>query len=874
MSRNRWLAGFALLLLVALSWSLYALRGGPATEPVGEPRTAPGEQSAAPEPMPGPDPERIEVTSSAGGTVVLMRGRVVDAYGEPVANALVGAADRANPSRTRRDGTFVLTAAVGEPLHVLVIAPGHAPLVVAPTARRDAGDQDLGDLQLALGGGIRGRVVDASGNGIAAATVALQLVSAPSLPEGFDATPLLQDMQSDAAGGFRSGRLVAGTWRLAVTAAGHQAAQSGEVAVREGEVTTVDPLVLAIGHDLVGVVLGPADAPLSGAAVQLRVRQPRYRAVVNTDAEGRFGLTGVPPGNAQLTVTCAGFQRLERNDLDVATAGELQLRLAPGLSITGVVVAAADGSPVERFAVSCRRVGDAAPPQNGSMALQLQRQIEELRAAAAPEALVGSLQERLAAVQALGRTRAVVVPEDPGEIASHPGGELRIDGLESGTYAVGVLSPLHCYEEIAPVVVVAEAPPTSLRFELRAGPSVRGVVTGRADGRPRPGLLVQLLRELDADVADAARVPEQPRYPWFFGAPGPKGIVVITTRSDGAGAFAFANLTPGRYFVALRGDTIADLESAPFDLRHGEHDLQLRVGDRASLHGRIANVPPTLRAGCSVLVLGGHGTLRTVAAAADGSYRIEGLQPGGYLVRAFPSDATQYRRRLLGEVFPLHAGAVDRAKVPACDVTLADGERRVLDLVLDVPATGRIEGTAAVDGAAAAGALAVLRPLPGEAPGSGGLSLRGACDAAGRFTIEDVPAGNYTLVALGATRQELHSEAVAVTPATTTFLDLTLRSGGLRGRVVTNDDTPPGELRGYLWVLPGATGEPDDLYLHRRENRTHRVPIRDGTFEERHLTPGPAVVIVDLRGRARQVSRLQVPQGGVLAIDLPAGARR
>ena len=96
------------------------------------------------------------------------------------------------------------------------------------------------------------------------------------------------------------------------------------------------------------------------------------------------------------------------------------------------------------------------------------------------------------------------------------------------------------------------------------------------------------------------------------------------------------------------------------------------------------------------------------------------------------------------------------------------------------------------------------------------------------------------------------------------------RRGGLRGRVLAPDAASAEEIAGSLWVLPGAAEAPDDLYQYQQVHRTQRIRVRNGTFEDEGLTPGPAVLLLEIRGRARVATKAVIPARGVLPLDLTA----
>jgi len=69
----------------------------------------------------------------------------------------------------------------------------------------------------------------------------------------------------------------------------------------------VGVLAYAESRPVQGVVRDPSGAPLAGASVALRDAQRANRASGRTDAQGRFSLENIPPGQYLLVVSAAGF---------------------------------------------------------------------------------------------------------------------------------------------------------------------------------------------------------------------------------------------------------------------------------------------------------------------------------------------------------------------------------------------------------------------------------------------------------------------------------------------------------------------------------------------------------------------------------------
>ncbi|MBK8975008.1 MAG: carboxypeptidase regulatory-like domain-containing protein [Planctomycetes bacterium] len=842
------------------------------------------DESAQPRAASEPRREIADLDAGADDRPLRVRGRIVDAWDEPLAGALVGDAGSERPVRSAADGTFELLAPRDRrTLPLLVLAADCAPGLSAHELAPSAGVAELGDIRLLRGGDLLGTVTEPDGRGIAGATLRVSSQQGGPAPGALTLDDLVPAATTDAAGAFAVRHLPPGTWRITASAPGRQSARSSSLTVRDGAATTVDPLVLAVGHPLALRVVDTAGAPIAGADVQARSvgGGTGFRGTATSAGDGRCSLDGVPPGRVRIDVQCGGHLRTTLDGIDVPRDGELSITLERGLRINGTVVDATSGAAIERFATVVRRVGDLDPSSNGTMEQQLERQLASLReqVASAPDAderarrmrMLDELRQRLERVREQTAARPLALPPDLGAALPHEAGRFSIDGLDEGLVVVGVSAPGHRYAESAVVELRRGTAPTELSFALEVGHPLAGRVVARADGAGVGGATVELKHVLD--VAPEAALPGRSLYPWVFERPGPRGVTVCTVRSGDDGHFEFPELAPGRYFVAVRHPHRADAETEPFELRGAAPELRIAVGLRASLSGRVFGAPAGSKGAIEVLALGGHGVQRTTRCGTDGSFRFDDLQPGGYLVRAWPADAPQFSRRLFAELFPLHAGAVDPERIPPLDVALGEGEHRTFDVAMDLPTTSGVHGTVMLLGQPAKGCRAVLRPVPGEAPGSGGLSLYASCDASGRFEITDVPVGNYVLSLYGPSQQELQRDGVTIAAGTPTFVQAELRAGGLQGRVLAPDVASPDELLGYVWVLPGASAEPDDLYAWRRDNRTHRIRVRQGAFREDHLTPGPALLVVDLRGRQRTSLTVTVPTGDALTLDLQAGAR-
>jgi hypothetical protein len=338
---------------------------------------------------------------------------------------------------------------------------------------------------------------------------------------------------------------------------------------------------------------------------------------------------------------------------------------------------------------------------------------------------------------------------------------------------------------------------------------------------------------------------------------------VAAARSGADGGFELRHVAPGRYFVRARHPHHAAASSPVLDVAADREGMRLELAEAARLHGRVRGMPAERRAEVFVMALGGVSTLRKVGVDEDGRYALEAIEPGIYAVHAFlgaTPDAFDEQIR----------AALARDAAQRSDVVLGAGEDRSFDLQLDALQGAALNGSVAINGAAAGGCQVEVRSLDGV------RRWLGTSDERGRFAIGDLTPGEHRLIvtAAGSDRQEIHRAAVAVAAGAPTRADIDVRCGALRGRVRADDGARAEELLGRLLVLPGATAGPAAVRVYAREHVVHQLGVQRGAFRADLVLAGSALLVLELRGRAPAVTSVDIPPGGVFEIDLRAGARR
>jgi len=158
--------------------------------------------------------------------------------------------------------------------------------------------------------------------------------------------------------------------------------------------------------------------------------------------------------------------------------------------------------------------------------------------------------------------------------------------------------------------------------EDRAGSA--GVVAGAAEGG-RVGSWRKLRERVRGNVG-MQRGRTAPAGGYEFGA----------AKVGPGGAFRLDGLEPGSWYFTFEEPGRASTLIGPVELKKGEaaHPLTITPTPGATIEGRVENVPTAMLGHVWVIAFDDRIIRREVLARPDGSFRLEGLPPGRYGLKA------------------------------------------------------------------------------------------------------------------------------------------------------------------------------------------------------------------------------------------------
>jgi hypothetical protein len=179
---------------------------------------------------------------------------------------------------------------------------------------------------LAGSGGIQGRVLDPQGAAVAGAKVTL--INAAGSKVG--------ETRSDQNGNFVLAGIAPGVYHVTAEDSSH-AAMVASVSVTSGQQQITLQLGLGLTQ-LSGTVVDTSGAVIAGATVQVRSADNTVQRLTQSDSNGFFSISGLPPGDYRLVVSNSGFEIKEMPVTIGGTGEPAPLRISLAVSAVSTTV--------------------------------------------------------------------------------------------------------------------------------------------------------------------------------------------------------------------------------------------------------------------------------------------------------------------------------------------------------------------------------------------------------------------------------------------------------------------------------------------------------------------------------------------------------
>ncbi|MHC4814222.1 MAG: sigma-70 family RNA polymerase sigma factor [Planctomycetota bacterium] len=827
-SKTTWIttaAAATLLTGVAVTWSVMQNPGE--QDPGAAETVAAGENSrplsAARRPaVTGEAPSREVVATatdhpSVQRAMVGFRGRLFTPGGEPARGRIVQLAafepnrlflDGCDPlasspraphvgratARTGADGSFLLSGLWPRGTYLLWTDTAKADFLCRVVARspRPGEVTDLGDLHLLEGVEITGRVEDQDGEPIEGALVwSCDLNGAVLKTLMFDQVDTrgglivhgaggprvhlfpgwfctfgdflgLPSTRTGADGSFRLTGLTKGQCMLVAHANGHEPYMRQRLRLRPGKAKDLGTIRLRGGEELQGEVVDANSRPVRGAEVVVAptgvaTQTDLFGSVVpidfarrpcTTDARGRFQVAGLPKGKVTVAVRRRpGDPWLVRGP--IAAADELRCKLPAPVTLRVSLKSTASGRPVPEFKL-------------------VQGEVRG-------EVLLGSLYRPVE----VGR-----------RLSQGQDGDHVIRDLLPGTYTLitradGYAMTVDTFELRSDLL---------LHVTLKAATTMRVRVT---DQRGQPVVAANVLARMDA-------APEWSRSILLARTmiPGWRFVPENCGETDADGMLTVRRLPAGTVNLTVSHPAYGSVTKTK-TLPHGQIGVVLE--DPGGIKGRFLDGDMPASRGKWILAVqresgvddkGPTRMRQLIEQGRDGSFEVQGLAPGDYDVEPVPTPRAVHSPNTLKDyVESEHFGFfVSR---PSVKVTVHAG--RTAQVTVNArpnyagggDAGGRISGTFLINGQPGEGCSVMYSDAHDWfAKPQDNKQARAVVDAAGRFDLGRLRAGEYKVAAFDPRGAKIWSRRVNVAAGAAEVIEVSLTVGVLQGIVLDPGGTP------------------------------------------------------------------------------------
>lgn len=725
---------------------------------------------------------------------------------------------------------------------------------------------------------LSGRVTRASdGAGIAGAVVSLAPAELMAMFFSSDSPTLV--VVTDANGAWKAPIVPPGAYVVAATARGFLPGSKEKLVVGSAEQKSGIDLVLTAGGTIVsGTVTDVGGGPIADARVTATIDRDmpelwgRADLVTVTGADGRYELT-LAEGEYSIEAKHDDYTN-DREHADVLGSPlTIDFTLVPGAIIRGQVVARDSGEPVPGAIVRAEadRGGDATALADGDGNFTLR-----------------SLDAGAIGLDAMGRgyasTTSTIVPVGIGEQVdgvrilvdraySISGRVVRkgkpdqgLPGVTLGAFSIAAKAFGLAIEPSADdgsFEIIGVRPAAYMLFAVGEGSvpdigknvevvdkDIEGVVVEMpagvtVSGRVEPPVAGARISIMLAGEIGLANMMEMAKS------------FLVRAETDATGAFTLKNVPIGAFTLNANAP---DGQAGELPLVVAEVDqsgLVVKLESRASVSGRVVDTSGKPASGIRVsstrldptdkpqISFGPRGGNAGVTTAADGSFKLVGLEAGKYRVHAIMDDDP-------------FAGLDKKAAPSKASVELeltATTVKTGVTLTVDAR-DGVIRGTVLMpDKKPAADAWVTARRInepPAGVPAEVADQMRGVragppvlTNADGQFTIGKLRRGTYTLEVEGP-KGATHAEKPGVKTGDNVTIQL-LSRGTLSGKVT-------------------AGGAPVEKYEISCDSKSgdaeKRIDAKDGAYTLERLAPGPYTCTID-SDIGTSTAKVEVPAGPI-----------
>ncbi len=401
-------------------------------------------------------------------------------------------------------------------------------------------------------------------------------------------------VQSDDRGSFVFEPMVMTTterFLLRVSHPAYATARIPDIDPRKPESLARD-VILEDGSNISGVVKDTDGRPLPSAkvtfydlGVQAWDPDGAVEKTVTTDAAGAFKAVAVTQGMKKVCARLDGFATAGRATLVVESGKDLvnvDIVMARGMSISGVVTASDTNEPIANALISARavRIGSLKGKSDGEGIDPLKEEMLRDRRARAERgedpddtgddrpterASGGGI---AAVVQQLAPSRLPnSVPADTAR--SGKDGRFEVKGLEEGAYVLTVIATGYA----PPQQPTADTGTTGLAITLIPNARIIGQVVDDETNKPVMSFTVAV-----SASSDAAFIPPAARKP--FGPP-----------QTAEGNFEYRDVRPGTWWLVAEAPGYAGGRSEPVTIAQGERreGIIIRMSKGATVTGRLVD---------------------------------------------------------------------------------------------------------------------------------------------------------------------------------------------------------------------------------------------------------------------------------------------